>query len=293
MGPLRQQQPTVDQVLGGTMRNTGVYPADRLAWALADTGRALLRLRLRVTNHLSTEPVVGSGDTNVSLTSYGNRIATVWKTIETIGSGVVRPRRLILWLDDGDTVANPPAPLRRLQDRGLEIRHCHDYGPHKKYFPYVNEILPEESDRTLVTADDDVYYPPTWLAELLDAHRPGEVTAFRARIRSDGPYYSWPLCTTTEASEKVFATGVSGVAYTPRLLHSLKGRGDAFTRVCPKADDYWLHYAAVATGIPIRQVRDVAAYWWAMPSGSDRLWDGTGGANDAVALQTQRAWQSV
>ncbi len=109
----------------------------------------------------------------MSLTSYGPRIATVWKTIESIGAGSVKPRRIILWLDDPAALADPPASLRRLQTRGgLEIRGCPDYGPHKKYFPYVTSILPEHPTRTLVTADDDVYYPATWLEELLAAHLP-------------------------------------------------------------------------------------------------------------------------
>jgi len=275
------------------MRNNGVLPRDPLVMAAALAELAALGPRLRARNARSTAPIVGDGAANVSLTSYGARIATVWKTIETIGAGTVKPRRLILWLDDAATVADPPMRLKRLQARGLEIRLCPDYGPHKKYFPYVEEILPDEPERTLVTADDDVYYPATWLAELLAAHRPGEVTAFRARIRSDAPYSSWPLCTTTESSDKVFATGVSGVAYPPRLLHALRDRGTEFMRVCPRADDYWLHYAAVATNTPIRQVRDVAAYWWEMVIASHRgLWDGKGTANDAIAEQTKRAWLS-
>ncbi|WP_204354848.1 hypothetical protein [Mycolicibacterium llatzerense] len=273
------------------MRNSGVDPTDLLGWMLPFAEYGALRPRLWLRNRTSTEPVIGTGAANVSLTSYGKRISTVWQTIETIGAGTVKPRRLILWLDDRDTYHDPPATLKRLQTRGLEIRHCRDYGPHKKYFPYVKEILADEPDRTLVTADDDVYYPPNWLAELLAAHRPGEVTGFRARMRNDEPYSSWPMCTTTEASETVFATGVSGVAYPPELLRTLRDRGDAFAKVCPRADDYWLHYAAVSTGIPIRQVRDVAAYFWPIFLVANRgLWDGSGTANDAIAVQAKNAW---
>jgi hypothetical protein len=101
------------------------------------------------------------------------------------------------------------------------------------------------------------------------------------------------MCTTTEASETVFATGVSGVAYPPELLGALRDRGEAFAQVCPRADDYWLHYAAVSMGIPVRQVRDVAAYFWPILLVASRgLWDGSGTANDAIAVQTQQAWQN-
>ncbi len=272
-------------------RNTGSNPRGPVAFGAALIELATQHIQLRHANRTSRASILGDADANVSLTSYGKRISTVWQTIETIGAGNTRPRRLILWLDDAEALGDLPPSLRRLQARGLEIRRCLDYGPHKKYFPYVNEILPSEPDRTLVTADDDVLYPANWLNDLLSAHRPNQVTAFRARIRGEGPYRTWPICQTSEASDTVFATGTSGVAYPPAVLLTLRHRGDAFTRVCPRADDYWLHYATIASGMQIRQVRESAALWWSVPTARNRgLWDGTGTANDAIADKTRRYW---
>lgn len=273
-----------------TTHNSGVNPSNPIAWCAAVSEILRLRLRLRRVNQSSNSPVVGDADANVSLTSYGKRIATVWKTIESISAGSVKPRRVILWLDDPAALADPPASLKHLQARGLEIRGCPDYGPHKKYFPYVTDILPEHPTRTLVTADDDVYYPATWLEELLAAHNPDQVTAFRARKRNDGPYGQWPLCTTTEASETVFATGTSGVAYPQPVLQMLRDRGDAFMDVCPRADDFWLHYATIASGLKVGQVRSIAALWWSTSLSKEGLWDGTGTANDSIAIRTRNAW---
>ena len=249
-------------------------------------------VRLRKRNRTCQTPVTGDGRVNVSLTSYGRRLNAVWLAVETIGLGDVKPRRLILWLDDADAVAHPPERLRRLQLRGLEIRRSLNYGPHKKYFPYVSEILDEEPDLPLVTADDDVLYPPTWLSELMAAHHDGEVTAFRARVRADDPYRKWQLCDTTAPSDHVLATGVSGVVYPLNVLQALRERGDEFMRVCPRADDFWLHYAAVAIGAPVRQVRTTPAEWWSIPS--TML---TGGlcrenmtANDQIHALTRAAW---
>jgi hypothetical protein len=272
-------------------RNTGTNPTGPAALCAALTELAIQHLRLRHTNRSSRQSILGAADATVSLTSYGKRISTVWQTIETIGAGTSRPRRIILWLDDAAALADLPPSLRRLQARGLEIRRCRDYGPHKKYFPYVDEVFPLQPDHTLVTADDDVLYPAHWLHDLLDVHRPDQVTAFRARIRGHGPYRTWPLCQTTEASDTVFATGTSGVAYPPAVLHTLRARGDAFTQVCPRADDFWLHYATLAAGLRVRQVGRSAALWWSVPVLRHRgLWDGTGAANDAIAEQTRRFW---
>lgn len=272
-------------------RNIGTNPTSIWGWLQAIGEFLSLGPRLSMTNRRSATPIIGVGDANVSLTTYGKRTAAVWKTIETIGAGTVRPRRIILWLDDAVVVANPPTALRRLQARGLEIRHCKDFGPHKKYFPYVMEIFPHEPSTTLVTADDDAYYPPTWLEDLLAAHQPDHVTTYRARVRSERPYVQWPVCATTAPSYRVFATGVSGVAYPPKVLRAVRKRGDEFMRVCPRADDFWLHFAAVATNVPIRQVRNVSALWWAMPlAASNGLWDKKGAANDAISSQAETAW---
>ncbi|MBX9919056.1 MAG: hypothetical protein K2Y33_04370 [Mycolicibacterium frederiksbergense] len=103
------------------MRNTGAIPKNPIKYLLALTEFLALEPKLVVANHRSMSPIVGDGDANVSLTSYGKRIATVWKTIETIGAGNLKPRRIILWLDDAAALADPPATLKRLCARGLEF----------------------------------------------------------------------------------------------------------------------------------------------------------------------------
>jgi hypothetical protein len=275
---------------GFHVRNVGVFRYGGCGWALLVLQIAAYTWWLRIVNCWSRRPITGDREVDVSLTSYGRRTHEVWKTLETIGRGNERPRRVILWLDDEVSVTCPPTHLRRLIRRGLEVRHCPDWGPHKKYFPY---IMQEECAVTLVTADDDVFYPKHWLSGLLAAHRDGQVTAYRARIRCDSPYSCWPKCGTDQPSDRVFATGVSGVAYPPELLSVLRSRGDAFLSVCPRADDFWLHYAAVANNVPIRQVSAVAKEWWPHPSTfRDGLWAENlkKGTNDAVSEPAKRAW---
>jgi hypothetical protein len=173
--------------------------------------------------------------------------------------------------------------------RGLTIKHCVDYGPHKKYFPYVMEA---NLERPLVTADDDVLYPRGWLAGLVAAHRPDEVVAYRARMMSDDPYVSWPLCTSTIPSENLIPTGVSGVLYPPKVLKVLRERGDEFMRVCPRADDFWLHYAAVASGVLTRQVSESAATWWPTRPKERGLMHNNllEGGNDTISKAAEKAW---
>lgn len=215
--------------------------------------------------------LLGDGDAVISLTSYGVRIDAVHTTIESIGRGVVRPRRIILWLDDADALERSTPQLRRLQRRGLEVRLADNLGPHTKYWPYV-ESTPDRSV-PLVTADDDIIYPRRWLADLLEAGRtrPDTIHCYWARVvrlDDDGrfaPYGSWPSASDTAPSPANFALGVSGVLYPPRMLDALHGAGRAFETVTPKADDIWLHAIALRAGVPVAQVRDKAVHFLTVP----------------------------
>jgi hypothetical protein len=233
--------------------------------------RLALRLRgLRVRSRSASRPVTGDGAAVVNLTSYGHRIETVFYAIESIAAGTVRPRRLILWLDDPAVLADPPRPLRRLRSRGLELLYCPDYGPHKKQFAYASTVpspvLP------LVAADDDVLYPRRWLADLLAgyARYPGDVHAHRThRVEFDGgsvaPYSRWSAGSGTRASFRTFCTGVSGILYPPALLTALAAEGTGFIGQAPWADDVWVHSVMLRHGFRGRQVAERQAEYPAVP----------------------------
>jgi hypothetical protein len=214
---------------------------------------------LSLINIFARSPICESNGPVVSLTTHGDRILTVHFTIESIAQGQLRPSRLLLWLDDEARFSNLPAPLRRLQERGLEVKLCKNYGPHTKYYPYVESE--ETITQPLVTADDDILYPHYWLKKLDQAFRefPHCVSCYRARVITvtDGkvvPYREWDECRCTESSFRYLATGVSGVIYSPQFLIDLKAAGSVFEECCPKADDLWLHVQALRSGYKIRQI---------------------------------------
>lgn len=214
---------------------------------------------LRVRNRLTWTSVRGQVPVIVSLTSYGTRVETVAYAVESIAAGRARPQRLILWLDDPAQYEHRPAALRRLEARGLEVRLTENWGPHKKYFPALDIALGE--NLAIATADDDTLYPRSWLAQLWGAAQdtPGEIRCYRANVIGvDGdrlaPYAAWPRCRDTTASVARFATGVSGVWYPPAMLRALLRRGTEFVGRAPRADDIWLHWVALRSGIAVRQL---------------------------------------
>jgi len=263
-----------------------------------DLGDALAKrtimLELAVRNLCSSAAVVSPGSPVVSLTTYGRRLDTVHFTIESIGRGQLRPSRLILWIDEVSAFQNLPPALHRLARRGLEIRFCRNYGPHKKYYPYVeNECSFHDP---LVTADDDILYPRRWLNQLFRAFKeqPRVVNCNYARklqLNADGiaRFADWEICNTTEPSFSHHAIGMSGVIYPPAFLADLKRAGTGFIDCCPRADDIWLHLQAIRAGYKIRQLSTRPSRFHGIPgTEGSSLWKGNSqGGNDE---QAQRAY---
>jgi hypothetical protein len=210
-------------------------------------------------NQETTKPVIAPGGPIVSLTSFGERIQTVYLTIESIGVGSLLPSRLVLWIQDEESFRCRPDSLRRLEARGLEVRLSNKYGPHSKYFPYI--MSEDTFGDPLATADDDMLYSVWWLYGLAAAHKrnPQLIHCYRAHFMrfTEGrinPYLNWETRKSTEPSARCFATGSSGCIYPAEFLVKLKRAGDAFLQLCPRADDVWLHVNALRAGFKIRQI---------------------------------------
>lgn len=195
----------------------------------------------------------------VSLTSYPARYGTLAITLKAILRQTIRADRTVLWLAHGDDALLPPEVLA-LRAEGLMIRTTDDIRSYKKIIP----TLREWPDSAVVTADDDVYYPPHWL-EVLVARRVsggGDVLCHRAhRVMLDGtgkmplPYSEWKWgIRKPDHSGRVFPTGVLGVFYAPGSFHEDVGRAEIFTELCPSADDVWLYWMHRMTGAMAEKV---------------------------------------
>lgn len=221
----------------------------------------------RVANMVGAKSVLGDANVAVSLTSHGARLRSVYVVLESIARGAVRPARLVLWVDPGVNDGELSQGLRRLRARGLEIRESSGlFGPHTKYFPYGAAALSDESAPSfLVTADDDVLYPQSWLSKLMSSDAGADdIVCYRAHkiALRDGeiaPYREWGRVTDVTPSYRNFATGVMGVRYPISFIRSVASRGPQFLESCPRADDIWLHVSALREGLRVRQLSDTAA----------------------------------
>lgn len=203
----------------------------------------------------------------VSLTTIPERINKVHLCIETLLRQSVKPNRLILWLSETIDSSNHlvsdktlPFKLRRLQERGLEIRWYKDIKSLRKIVPTLR-LFPQS---LVVTADDDVFYPRNWLKQLYDGYlsEPKFIHCHRAHlIKFDSkgqvlPYNQWNITAPDYVgpSLNLFPTGVGGVIYSSELLDSEVLNEDIFLQICPTADDVWLKAMSLLKNTPCKKV---------------------------------------
>jgi len=183
----------------------------------------------------------------VSLTSYALRFSTLPLTLKCLLTQSMKPDKLLLWIAHEDKKCLTHDILK-LQEFGLEIDYCPDIGSFKKIIP----TLKKYPDHFIVTADDDLYYWPTWLEGLVTtwngnihdivAHRVHKIRVNKYNFPLE--YHKWSLddTDTQKASPLNFATGCGGSFYPPGTFHGDILKVHDFQQLCPKADDVWLYW---------------------------------------------------
>jgi hypothetical protein len=191
----------------------------------------------------------------ISLTSFVARFATLHLTLQSLLDQIVTPDGVILWIAERE-IDMLPKRVTRLQAHGLTIRSCPDVRSYKK----LVFAIPEFPDAAIVTADDDTFYPPTWLETLVSAFDAKDravicCRAHRLHLLADGrvaPYLSWEMDVQDEAathpSVDLVPTGVGGVLYPPGSLAPTALDSRQFQRLCPTGDDLWFYWMARLAG---------------------------------------------
>lgn len=190
----------------------------------------------------------------VSLTSFGERIKSVYITLESIARQTLKPHKVILWLaEDEFTLDNIPITLKRFVNRGLEIRFCKDIKSYKKLIYTVRDF----PNGLIITIDDDAIYDFEMIEELYNAHlkHPYTICCHRSHvIKKDSsgdylPYNQWGKSNEIiEPSFLQFPTGVGGVLYFPGCFDIEFFKEEKFMQVAPTGDDFWFKAMAWKNG---------------------------------------------
>lgn len=189
-------------------------------------------------------------DIIVSLTSFPDRIDTVWMTVVTLLSQTKRPRKVILWLAktqfDGIEL---PDNLKRLTEYGLEIKWCDDLKPHKKYYYAMQKY----TDKCIVIADDDIFYPENHLEILWNNYlkHPNCIIANKTHRIEYGKnkeclsYNKWSNGIVENPSYLLIPIGCNGVLYPPNILAKSTFDKEYIIENTLYTDDLWLKLCAL------------------------------------------------
>lgn len=183
-------------------------------------------------------------DVVVSLTSFPDRIRSVWVTVSTLLNQTSKPRKVVLWLAEEQFPERKlPKSLVKLKKRGLEIYFCEDLKPHKKYY-YTMQKWP---DYRVVIVDDDMFYPEDFIENLLEGAKkwPDSVICNRSRYITSIDneilnYTSWGKKITSKPSNRIIPIGCDGVLYPPHCLDEKAFDKDRIMKLALYTDDLWL-----------------------------------------------------
>lgn len=189
----------------------------------------------------------------VSLTSFPDRIYDIHYCIYSLLNQKFKPDKVLLWLaieQFPNKEKDLPDELLKLKNNGLTIKWCHDIKSYKKLIPALKEF----PNYHIVTVDDDIYYPETWLETIWNQYTKNPNTIISARPRKikmneNGlieKYYKWIVVSTRDDSSFLnFPTGAGGTLYFPNSLYKEVLNEQLFLELCPTGDDIWFWAMAV------------------------------------------------
>ena len=194
----------------------------------------------------------------LSLTSFPFRFPTLHICLNSLLHQIVKPDKIIVWLDDYVEEKDFTEEMIKLKDYGVEYRKVPvDLKPHKKYFWALQEF----SDCIVITVDDDLLCPKTLISSLIKSYEkyPRCISARRVqKILWDEennllPYnkWKWYYIKSIKPRFDLLATGVGGVLYPPHILPEETFDIDKICNLSLHADDIWLKFMELKNDIPV------------------------------------------
>ena len=206
-------------------------------------------------------------DVVISMTSYGERLNGVIKTINSLLKQNVRADKIFLFISFEDEL-KVPSYLWDICGDYLKIIICEDIRSYKKIIPAL-ELLDSYINgyKWLVLCDDDIIYPPDWLSSFFLPDVP-KITAYAHRchlIKKDKygaflPYSKWKknvsksyynLMTFFKHGNELFATGAGGIAIPIELIDKYFYKSRKYLEWAPTSDDVWIYYMLKYSGIKL------------------------------------------
>ena len=204
----------------------------------------------------------------ISLTSFPARINTVFFCIQSL-LRQTHPTNVILYLASSDFPDKQlPNSILSLVNKGLSIRFVDDdLKSYKKFFYAAFE----HNDKIIITVDDDVLYPETFVENLLRTYEENKkcIVCYRAHQMT---FHKQKLCEydkwvklspgITGPSRFLVAIGVGGILYPPYFFKENDLKEKIFKTLAPTADDLWLKAIELKNGYNVIKVSELSKEWF-------------------------------
>lgn len=241
----------------------------------------------------------------VSLTTISSRIHRLHKVIESLLSQTYQNYIIHLYishepylLDDGiSSIPNNLHALEKSFDKFI-IKFTNNTGPYRKLLPTLTEFW--GCKQILVSVDDDVIYPPHFLATLVAAERlhhcPVAFRGRRATIDSGNfnKYSHWLKNNQAGKTMLNVPTGRDGVLYRPSYFLKNVLDIDSALHLAKTADDLWFKWNTTLNGYPSCLLSDSLSHSFDSVDGSfnsgPNLFESFNehGKNDAVVCALEK-----
>lgn len=197
----------------------------------------------------------------VSLTSIPSRFNTLHLVLRSLMFQDVRPKKIILWLNE-EFKESLPKSLKRLECDFFEIRFSKLTCSHRKLVhslkAFPNEII--------ITCDDDLMYRKNWLSLLYKEHKKnpdkiiGNHTVHINHDENKNPlsFKKWKYPVKDKVNPMAITPiGAWGVLYPPHSLSTKTTDEKLFLKLTPKADDLWFKAMALLEGTMSIQAKSI------------------------------------
>lgn len=227
--------------------------------------------------------------TTISFTTIPNRIDKIKPMVDSLLRQTLISDEIVLWVgDDYKRVGGKIIIPDFIKNSRIRVEYCDDIGPFTKLHYSLDDNW-EDKDCIIVTADDDVFYPPNWFENIVKASyaNPDAAIGYRGRTLLDKTtkfikYNNSKLFqgSTTDDPVKVdIITGTWGCLYKPRFFDE-KIFGGEVTHENFFVDDIWINgnlamnkidrYVIPNVGVkPLDGVHNIDSLWSINAGGSN------------------------
>lgn len=196
----------------------------------------------------------------VSLSSDEDNFDNLEYTLYSIFNQKVSPDKVVLWLSNEYELSELPYSITKYVKSGLDIRFVEDKGTYTKAIYALREF----KDSIVVVADDNIYYPKTWLLKLyhsyishpedIHVHNMAKVVFDKNEFES---FRKWKKFAGGDKSDFIsFPISSGGVLYPPNCFVNDINREDIYKNKVNTIWEVWSWVISVVSGRKVRQVKN-------------------------------------